>query len=98
MLNFIISRLIYGFIVLLGATVVVFLIFNILPGDPVALMAGQRTDVSTRESIRKELGLDKPKLVQLGQYLNDLSPISFHEENQKNKKKYEYNKLFSVGE
>jgi ABC-type dipeptide/oligopeptide/nickel transport system permease component len=98
MLNFIVSRLVYGFIVLLGATVVVFFIFNILPGDPVALMAGQRTDVSARDAIRKELGLDRPKIVQLGQYLNDLSPVSLHEENEKNKKKYEYRKLFSIGE
>ncbi|MBX9853496.1 MAG: ABC transporter permease [Cytophagaceae bacterium] len=98
MFNFIISRLIYGFIVLLGATIVVFFIFNILPGDPVAMMAGMRTDVATRESIRKELGLDKPKVVQLGHYLNDLSPISFHENNEENQKKYEYLPLFQWGE
>jgi peptide/nickel transport system permease protein len=97
MLNYIFSRLIYGFIVLLGATIVVFFIFNVLPGDPVALIAGQRTDVSTRENIRKELGLDQPKMVQLGLYLNDLSPVSIHEAGEKNEKKYEYSHLFHVG-
>jgi ABC-type dipeptide/oligopeptide/nickel transport system permease component len=97
MLKYIVSRLIYGFIVLLGATVVVFFIFNVLPGDPVALIAGQRTDVSTRENIRKELGLDQPKMVQLGQYLNDLSPLSIHEANEKTQKKYEYSPLFHLG-
>lgn len=98
MLNYILSRLIYGFIVLFGATIVVFFIFNVLPGDPVALIAGQRTDVSTRENIRKELGLDQPKMVQLGLYLNDLSPLSIHKADEKNKKKYEYSELFQVGE
>jgi len=97
MFHYIISRFLYGFIVLLGATIVVFFIFNILPGDPVALMAGQRTDVSTRESIRKDLGLDQPKLIQLIQYLNDLSPVSIHEDLEKNQTKYEYSILFHAG-
>src|SRR6478735_2085096 len=97
MLHYIISRLLYGFVVLLGATVVVFSIFTILPGDPVALMAGQRTDVSTREAIRRDLGLDRPKIVQLGQYLNDLSPVSIHIDSEKNQKKYEYTILFHTG-
>lgn len=97
MFNYIISRLLYGFIVLLGATIVVFFIFNVLPGDPVALIAGQRTDVSTRENIRKELGLDQPKMVQLGHYLNDLSPISIHEDLEKNQTNYEYTVLFHTG-
>lgn len=97
MINYIISRLVYGFIVLFGATIVVFFIFNVLPGDPVALIAGLRTDVSTRENIRKELGLDQPKYIQLGQYLNDLSPVSIHEDLKKNQKKYEYSVLFHSG-
>src|SRR5690606_5495618 len=98
MFNYIVSRLVYGFIVLLGATIVVFFIFNVLPGDPVALIAGQRTDVSTRENIRKELGLDQPKLVQLGLYLNDLSPVSIHHDDEKNEKKYEYTVLLHAGQ
>lgn len=97
MFNYIISRLVYGFIVLFGATIVVFFIFNVLPGDPVALIAGLRTDVSTRENIRKELGLDQPKYIQLGQYLNDLSPLSIHDDLKKNQKKYEYSVLFHTG-
>lgn len=88
----------YGFFVLLGAVIVVFFIFNVLPGDPVAMMAGQRTDVSTREAITKELGLDKPLPVQLWLYLKDLSPISVHEDTEENLQKYEYQKLFTLGE
>jgi ABC-type dipeptide/oligopeptide/nickel transport system permease component len=96
MLRFIGSRLLYGFLVLFGATIVVFFLFNILPGDPVAMMAGQRTDVSTREAIRKELGLNDHVMVQLGNYLNDLSPVSLHTRNEENKKKYEYAELFNI--
>jgi len=59
---------------------------------------GQRADVSSVEAIRKELGLDKPKSVQFMYYLNDLSLISFHEDSPKNQEKYNYTKLFNVGE
>lgn len=97
MLNYIVSRLLYGFIVLLGATIVVFFIFNVLPGDPVAMFASQSADQETREKIKKDLGLDQPQLLQLGQYLNDLSPVSFHENTKKNEKKYEYIPLFEAG-
>lgn len=98
MFKFLASRLLYGFLVLIGAVIVVFFLFNVLPGDPVAMMAGQRTDVSTREAITRELGLDKPLYYQLGQYLNDISPISVHEDTEANAKKYEYAKLLSMGE
>lgn len=97
MLRFIVSRLSYGFLVLLGAVIVVFFIFNVLPGDPVAMMAGQRTDVSTREAITKELGLDQPLSKQLLMYLKDLSPVSIHQNTQDNQKKYNYKVLFSFG-
>lgn len=98
MVRYFIKRLGYGFIVLLGVVIVVFFIFHALPGDPVSMMAGQRTDVSTREAITKELGLDKPLLVQLTYYLNDLSPLSVHEDKEENKKKYNYVKIFPIGE
>ena len=39
---------------------------------------GQRSDITSIESIRSELGLDKPKGLQYLKYLNDLSPLSFH--------------------
>ncbi|MFN3402965.1 MAG: ABC transporter permease [Cytophagaceae bacterium] len=98
MFRFIASRLVYGFLVLFGALIVVFFLFNVLPGDPVAMMAGQRTDVSTREAITRELGLDKPLSTQLAYYLNDLSPLSVHTDTEQNRKNYEYNPIFSFSD
>lgn len=97
MFSFIVKRFVYGFIVLIGVVIVVFLLFNVLPGDPVAMMSGHRTDVTTRETIRKELGLDKPLHQQLFLYMNDLSPLSVHEKSVENEVKYEYTSLFGVG-
>jgi ABC-type dipeptide/oligopeptide/nickel transport system permease component len=98
MFSYIIKRLIYGFLVLLGVVIIVFFLFNVLPGDPVAMMSGQRTDVATREAITKDLGLDKPLPEQLFLYLADLSPVSIHPNTAENQKKYDYTKIFSVGE
>ncbi len=96
MLTYIIKRLFYGFLVLIGVVVIVFFLFNVLPGDPVAMMSGQRTDVATRETISKDLGLDKPLPEQLLMYLKDLSPLSSHADTPDNQKKYDYVKLFSI--
>lgn len=96
MFKFIIKRLYYGVLVILGVTVVVFLIFHALPGDPVSMMAGQRTDVSTKEAIMTDLGLDKPLATQLMYYMNDLLPLSVHENTQENQVKYNYAKIIEV--
>jgi len=76
--RFILKRIAYGFLVLLGVVTVVFFLFNVLPGDPAKMMLGQRSDISSTNAIRQELGLDKPLIVQFGTYLNDISPISIH--------------------
>ncbi|MEO6166085.1 MAG: ABC transporter permease, partial [Chitinophagales bacterium] len=68
-----------------------------LPGDPARLTMGQRTDLSTLENVNRELGLDKPKGLQLLMYLNDLSPVSLHANDSTNQKKYHYSKLLAVG-
>lgn len=71
-------RLWYGIWVLLGVLSVVFLLFNILPGDPARMMLGQRADISSVEAIRRELALDRPLHQQYFHYLNDISPLSLH--------------------
>lgn len=74
----------YGIIVLLGVVTLIFFLFNVLPGDPARMMLGQRADMSNLESVRKELGLDKPLYLQYFRYLNDLSPVSLHQSVQNN--------------
>lgn len=97
MLRFVGKRLGYGFLVLLGVAFVIFFLFHALPGDPVAMMAGQRTDVATRQAIEKELGLDKPLTTQFFLYLKDLSPLSIHEDTPREQEKYEYIPLLDIG-
>ena len=79
MIRFLIKRLFYGFFVLLGVITVVFMLFNVLPGDPARMMLGARADQASIDAIHRDLGLDRPVPVQFIMYLNDLSPLSFHE-------------------
>lgn len=102
MLQFLIKRFFYATLILWGVVSLIFILFNVLPGDPAKMMLGQHSDISTIESIRKELGLDKSKGMQYLKYLNDLSPISFHNETNQNSyfyldnTKYHYTKLFNI--
>jgi peptide/nickel transport system permease protein len=86
----------YGILVLLGIVLLVFMLFAWFP-DPAEIMAGQRDDVLTKDAIKKELGLDKSKGEQLLLYINDLSPLSFHQPTLENQQKYNYTPLFTIG-
>lgn len=68
----------YGLLVLIGVITLVFFLFNILPGDPARMMLGQRADAESIEIINKDLGRDKPIGLQYLNYLNDLMPLSVH--------------------
>src|ERR1035437_990153 len=81
---FIIKRLFYGLLVLFGVITLVFVLFNVLPGDPARMMLGQRADIATVEAINKDLGRDKPIITQYLNFLNDLSPLSLHNRVDKN--------------
>ena len=78
MIKYIIKRLGYGILVLFGVLIVVFLLFNVLPGDPAKMMLGQRNDVASAEAIKHDLGLDQSLPIQFLGYLNDVSPLSVY--------------------
>ncbi|PSL43342.1 peptide/nickel transport system permease protein [Chitinophaga niastensis] len=78
MTRFLLRKTGYGLLVLLGVVVLVFFLFNVLPGDPARLTLGQRADVSSLENVRKELHLDQPVGMQFLLYLNDLLPAGIH--------------------
>lgn len=104
MLGYILKRLFYGLMVLFGVITVIFLLFNILPGDPARMMLGQRADMASVEAINHDLGLDQPMGKQYLGFLNDLSPLSVHNNSNTDsywfldEEKYSYIKLFSIAE
>lgn len=97
-LRYIIYKVFYGIFVLWGVVTLVFILFNVLPGDPARLTLGQRSDVESIENVRKEMNLDKPIFTRYMLYMSDLSPISLARETPTAKEKYHYFKLFSVSQ
>ncbi len=72
MLSFLGSRLIQSVFVLLTASLITFTLVFLLPADPARMVAGPSASVQTVNSIRHEMGLDKPFLGQYGAYLGRL--------------------------
>lgn len=77
MFSFILKKLLYGILVLIGVVVIVFFMFQGF-ADPARLIVGQTGDQKTMENIRKELYLDQPKWKQFILYINDVSPLCIH--------------------
>jgi len=102
MLNYLLKKLGYSFLTLLGVVTVIFFLFNVLPGDPARMMLDQNEDPEQLAKVRAKYGFDKPILIQYGYYINDLSLISLHSKEPTNytsleTKKYKATPLFSLG-
>ena len=78
-----------------GIVTVLFCLLTAL-GDPAQMLAGQRADISTIESIRQELGLDQPLPIQYVQYLNDLSPIGILSQKEKETGYYHFLSIINL--
>jgi len=103
MIGYLLQKIGYAFFTLFGVVTVIFLLFNILPGDPARMMLGQNETAEQVAIVKKKYGFDQPLSKQYAYYINDLSPISLHSANKKDytyfsDKKYTGLKLFNVGE
>jgi peptide/nickel transport system permease protein len=98
MWKYALNKSLYGMAVLVGIIVVVFFLFNVLPGDPARMTQGQRSDIQSLEAVRKEFGLDKPVYIQFLYYINDLSVIAIHESDDITREKYGYLPIMEVSD
>ncbi len=71
-LAYIFRRLLAAIPVLVGVSILTFLISHAIPGDPARLIVGPKASKEAVESIRKEHGLDKPLPVQYVRYMAGL--------------------------
>ncbi|MBW4971252.1 ABC transporter permease [Croceibacter atlanticus] len=81
MVSYILNKMGYAVLTLLGVVTVIFFLFTILPGDPAQMMLGQNESEEQLEIVRAKYGFDKSIGTQYLYYLNDLSPISLHSKN-----------------
>lgn len=72
MRKFLLRRVLLLIPVLWGVTTLVFIVTQVLPGDPVDLMLGETARPAQREQLRKTLGLDRPLGVQYADYMGGL--------------------------
>jgi len=76
--NYLFKKITSAFFTLFGVLSLIFILFNIIPGDPARMMLGQSDDFQQIQMINKKYGFDKPIFTQYIYYLNDISPISLH--------------------
>lgn len=70
--SLILRRLAWSVVVLAGLSVVVFVIARMVPGDPARMALGPTASQAQVEQLRREMGLDRPLIVQYGRYLSGL--------------------------
>lgn len=103
MIKYVVKKILYGILVLYGVITVIFFLFNVLPGDPATIMLGQRANKEAVEAIHRDLGTDRPMMEQYAMYVNDLCPISVHNNTNShshwflNPEKYSWLPLFTIG-
>ncbi len=71
MLKYLFNRIWQSLIVLIGVTLVTFIMLNVVPGDPVLVMLNKRADAETVERVRHELGLDRPLYTQYFEFVTN---------------------------
>lgn len=77
MTNYIIRRLLYTIPILIGITLITFFFFNVVGGDPVAIMLGKHANPQMILDLRHEMGLDRPLLFQYFDFLKQIITFNF---------------------
>ncbi len=68
--TYLLRRTLHIFPVLLGLSVLIFVISRVIPGDPVRLALGLEATQAQVDQLRREVGLDRPLVVQYVTYLS----------------------------
>jgi peptide/nickel transport system permease protein len=69
MIRFILKRLLISIPVLIGVTLVIFFLLNVVPGDPVALMMKEHISLDVVARVRAQMHLDDPAMVRYLRFL-----------------------------
>mgnify|MGYP001415155677 CR=1 FL=1 len=77
MTQYIIRRLIQLIPVLIGVTLLVFLLMHLTPGNPAKIIVGEHAPPETIKAVEKRLGLDKPLPVQYMNFVKKAAQFDF---------------------
>ena len=81
MYSYIVRRLAFGALTILGVSIIVFVVMRILPGDPLIAIFGPdgytKLSEADRAGYMKQLGLSDPLIVQYWHWMGDIANGSF---------------------
>lgn len=77
MLSYVVRKLLTLIPVMLGVYTLVFVVMQVLPGDPAQIRAGPGASEEAIENIRRQMGLDKPIPIQYVDYLQRAVRLDF---------------------
>ena len=77
MFGYIVRRLLSTIPTLFGVTLLVFIIFNLVGGNPVYTMVGKHATPKIIAELEHEYGLDQPLYMQYGQYLKQVVTFDY---------------------
>ena len=72
-LFFLIRRLLWSILVLVGLSMVIFVIARVVPGDPARMAMGPRASQAQVDDLRARMGLDRPIATQYAAFVGGLS-------------------------
>ncbi len=72
MKNYLVKRLAYAILVLLGVSIITFFVSRVVPGSPAAMWVGAKPTQEQLDAAIKELGFDRPLVVQYLVYVKGL--------------------------
>jgi peptide/nickel transport system permease protein len=77
MLRYLVRKVLGVIPTLLGVALIVFLLFNVVGGDPTYQMLGRHATAQQVAELRHELGLDQPMVMQFGHFLKQIFTFDF---------------------
>ena len=69
---YLIKRFLYGFFVIFGLSILMFLLVRIMPGDPVRLVLGPQATQEDVDKLSHQMGLDRPVYIQYVKYVEGI--------------------------
>lgn len=75
--SYVVRRLPSALIVLFVASIIIFGVLRLVPGDPATVIAGGDASQATLDSIRSQFGLDQPIIIQYFQWLTGFLTFDF---------------------
>jgi peptide/nickel transport system permease protein len=75
--HYVVRRLLYAVPILLGATLLIFLLFNVIAEDPTVVLLGKHATLQQMTELKHELGLDRSMLAQYLDTLKSAFTLNF---------------------